>query len=155
SLDELSMSPQAPAQTNRKALGTRLVERRDAVVQKEAARTQRAKGRTEVLLDSLGAHVLDHANTGNTVEGGLAREIAIVAHLDPALVGEPCRGDASASQLSLRFAERDAERRDSILLDGVEYEAAPSAADVEKTIAGSESQLSADVVELGLLRVVE
>ena len=51
--------------------------------------------------------------------------------------------------------ERDAERGDAVVLDGVPHHPAPAAADVEQAHARPEVELAADQVVLGRLRLLE
>ena len=63
--------------------------------------------------------------------------------------------DTFARQFELAVRQRDADRADAVVLGRVQDQPAPAAADVEEAFAGAQTQLAADQVELGELRVLQ
>src|SRR5262245_13644005 len=99
------------------------------------------------------ANVLDHPDAGDLVEARLALELAEVANLDAAPVGEAFARDALARERRLLLAQRDAERANAVRPRGVNHERAPAASDVEQVVARRQGELSANDIELPLLRL--
>jgi len=99
--------------------------------------------------------VLEHPDTHDLVVALLARELAVVAHLDQAAVLEPGGGDPLARDLGLRLAERDPVHLRAVPSGAVERERTEPAANAEQALARREAELAAEEVELALLRRVE
>jgi hypothetical protein len=101
------------------------------------------------------SHVLEHPHARDLVVEPFAGRIPIVLQQHSASALEPRFADALVGKLELVLGERDARRIDAIFRRGADREGAPSAADVEKALAGLEAQLRANVVELLQLRRLE
>ena len=125
------------------------------MIQKQSAWLERAINGLEVHRQMSEPDVLDHPDTGDLVEVVRGRECAIVADRDAAPVGEPRLRDALLCEGRLIRTESDAGRIHSIVLGSVHDETAPAAAYVEQALAGLETKLPADQIELRSLRDIE
>ena len=126
----------------------------DAVVEQPPAVTQPAAQEPEVRRVVLDADVLGQPDRADRVEAHLAH-VAVVAVPHLRGTAEPLLGDGLAGPRGLLLRERDTERGDAVVLDGVPHHAAPAAADVQQAHARPEVQLAADQVVLGRLRLLE
>src|SRR2546423_11630222 len=99
--------------------------------------------------------VLDHPDAGDLVVAVATGERAVISDRHPATIAEAGLLDSLAREHCLILAECDARSIDSVVLRCVHDQCAPSAPDVEETLARLEPQLPADQIELGLLRRVE
>src|SRR5678815_4515171 len=99
--------------------------------------------------------MLDHAHTRDLVEWPDAGRVAIVADLDVTTPEQPRLGDALGGERLLLLAERDAHRLDPVMPRGMHDERAPTAADVQESLALAKTQFATNQIELGFLRVVE
>ena len=107
-----------------------------------------------VYVDLVGAHVLDHADARDRVEG-LVGQLAVVGHADVDLVAQPQLHGAALADLGLGRGQRDADHLHAVAGRGVGGEAAPAAADVEHALTRLQSELGADHLQLRLLRLLE
>ena len=99
--------------------------------------------------------MLDDADGGDLVVAGPGGEVAEVAVLHPAAVPEAVLGDARGRPLGLGPREGHAVGAHAVVPGGPHGEAAPAAADVEQRLAGGETELPADEVELVGLGLLE
>jgi len=127
----------------------------DAVIEKRSARAQKIPGMLEIFGETGLADMFHHSDAGDLVERLRGVEIAIVADLHAAAIGQACLANAIARQGGLLLAQGDTKGIDAIVGGSVENQSSPAATYVEKTISGTEAQFSTDVVELGDLRGVE
>ena len=134
--------------------GAKLVVR-DPMVQHEPAGLENPMDLAEVAPEVAHAHMLEHADAGDLVVLHALGQVEIVAKLDVHAILEPARGDFGDDEVALILRQRDAGRLDAVMLRRPEDQATPAAADVEHPLAGRETKLAADVIELLLLRVVE
>src|SRR5262249_48457200 len=127
----------------------------DAMIQVQAAVGQHGADAAEERRVVRDADVLDDADGRDLVVAGVLRQIAGVAILDQASVGEALARDPRRRPLRLRLRQRDAVRPDAVVLRGPDAEAAPAAADVEHALTWLEPELLAHEVELVRLRLLE
>ena len=100
------------------------------------------------------AHVLEHADRDDAVEGRVHVPVVLQAEVDPAL--QPPLADAGAGGRRLLLGEGDAGDLRPPHLREVEAEPAPARADVEHLEIGLvEQELGREVALLGELGVVE
>jgi hypothetical protein len=78
--------------------------------------------------------MLGHPDAGGLVEPG-GRQVAVVADLDVAAIGQARRRDPLAGECRLRRREGDPGGVDAIMFRRVDEQRAPAAADVEETVA--------------------
>src|SRR5258708_1549825 len=126
---------------------------RDAVIQEQAFRSQKSVDFAEIRFQVRPAHLLEHTDRRDLVE--LAHEIAIIHLLNGDLVFQARGANTLAGVFELPAAQGAAVGGDAPALSRLQDEGAPTAADVEVTIAGLQTQLSADVIQLRRLRLVE
>src|SRR5665213_4043482 len=81
--------------------------------------------------------------------------MSVIPHLDGALLCQTSGVDSLARQGCLLITQRNANGINPKPFGGVHYETAPSASNVKKTLAGTEPQLPANVLELSLLSLLE
>ena len=110
--------------------------------------------RRGVLVDAVGADVLDHADAGDRVVG-LGGQLPVIHDPDLDAVGHARLLGAPARELRLRLRQRDAGDRHPVLAGDVDREAAPAAADVEHAFPRAELELRGRELELGPLRRLE
>lgn len=126
------------------------------MVEKDAARPQETAHGAEVLRQILLAHVLEHADAGNLVEGMRdAIRLAIVPQFDGATLRQAGLLNPALGYLLLLPAQRNALRVRVIVAGGMQHQAAPATADVQKTFERPEAQFAADQLEFLLLGQVE
>ena len=123
----------------------------DAVVQKHATRTQQRPGPLEVGRQLGRSYVLEHPDAYQLVKGFFI-QIAVVGQLHPTAIRKPQLFDARPSPFHLRRTQGHAHGLHAVALGHIGEQAAPTAADVEQTITRLQTQLAADMLELGLLR---
>src|SRR3954467_2670811 len=95
-------------------------------------------------------NVLDHTDAGDLVVGISGGEGPVVANRHSALVAQPRRFDPRLRERRLILTQRYPGRIDAVMLGGMHDQSAPATANVEHPLAGLESELSADEVELRL-----
>ena len=98
--------------------------------------------------------VLGEADRRHRVEPALGH-VAVVAVPDLAAVVEPLARHPLGSPARLLLGERDADRRDAVVQDGVTHHASPATADVEQPHTRPQLELAADQVELLVLGLLE
>jgi len=154
-LDECVALPE-PARDPATNAGSRLgPATHQPVVEEEPSRPERTMHGGEVVGQPRRADVLAHPHAHRLVEPPVDGKVAVVAHLDAHTVADACRGESLARQRRLRLAQRDPDARHTEATRRILEQSAPSAADVEHMLAGAETQLPADVLQLRLLRRVE
>src|SRR3954471_4414053 len=99
--------------------------------------------------------VLDHTDAGDLVVRISNGEGPVVANRHSALIAQPRRFDPLLRERRLILTQRYPGRIDAVMFGGVHDQSAPAAANVEHPLAGLESELSADEVELRHLGVVQ
>src|SRR6185437_1091534 len=110
----------------------------------------------EVSSEILPADMLEHADTGDLVEGGdIVGDLAVVAQPHLAFGVESLFGDTPLREGKLSLAQSDARGVDAVVFCSVKDEASPAAAYVQHLFSGLEAQLFADEVELVSLGVFE
>src|SRR5262249_50719518 len=124
----------------------------DAVVQIEPAVLQELMQAAEERRIVRDPDVLDDANRRDLVVAGLDRDVAPVAILHETAVGEALALDPLRRPLGLRAGEGDAVGAHAVVLGGPDCETSPTAADIEHALTRFEAELSADEIELVLLR---
>src|SRR5665213_2439512 len=126
---------------------------RDAVDECAAAGANGTVDRIRVDTELGTANVLDHADRRHGVVHATFVTIISESNLDSIL--EAALADASAPLLDLGRAQQDADSAHAVVFGGVNDQAPPSAADVEKAFASLQAQLPADELELAGLGAVE
>ena len=128
------------------------------MVEEQAPGPHHRRGDAEVLRQVPKTDVLEHADAGDLVEVRRAEallEFAIIELQDLDAIRQSGVRDTFACQFELAVRQRDADRVHAVVLGGVQGQPAPAAADVEEAFAGAQTQLAADQVELGELRVLQ
>ncbi len=98
--------------------------------------------------------VLEHADRADGVERPVGDvSVVLQADLDPVLQTRLLHPERA--QLGLAFGDGDADGLDIVVPGGVHHEAAPATAHVQEPHAGSEGELLADQLVLGVLGGVE
>ena len=134
--------------------GAKLVVR-DPMVQHEPAGLENPMDFAEVAAKVAHAHMLEHADAGDLVVQRGRGQVEIVPKLDADAFLQTGLLDPGRDEIVLILRQRDAGRLDAVMLRRPEDQATPAAADVEHPLAGRETKLAADVIELLLLRLVE
>src|ERR1700734_2302599 len=91
--------------------------------------------------------MLEHSYTYELVELLPGFEIAIIADIDPTPIREPCLPYSLPRHFGLWDAEGYAERFDAVVAGRMNEQAAPTATEVQQSIAGAQSEFSADVIQ--------
>src|ERR1700734_1023509 len=99
--------------------------------------------------------MLKHADTDNLLKTAHIIQVAVITHFHPALLLQASALDSLIGQRCLLFAESDAARFNSIISGGVNDQATPTATDVEQALAGTQTELSAEIIEFSHLGRVE
>ncbi len=98
--------------------------------------------------------MLEHAHAHDLVERFVA-EVTVVFQFDSDPTIKSSVSDFFVGVGFLIFAERHAQHFYSVFQRGVPRQPSPSAADVEQSFAGLQSQFAADVFHLAFLRDVQ
>jgi hypothetical protein len=126
------------------------------VIQQAAAGAEERVEGLEVPVLAGPTHVLEHADARDGVEPvRLVGQLPVVLQADLHSTGQSGVGHPLASQLPLGAGDRDPQPLDLVLGGGMEEHAAPATTDVEEAHPGTESELAADQVVLGLLGGLE
>src|SRR5689334_976133 len=99
--------------------------------------------------------MLVHADRDDLVKERFTRHFAVILPADLDLVAEPHRGDAVAGIGELLVAQGYTDAFDAVARRCPAQQPAPAAADVEQPLTRTKPQLTADMLELLLLRRVE
>src|SRR5215207_7435974 len=97
--------------------------------------------------------MLEHADRGDLVVAAV--EVPIVPELDRNAPFEPLLRHARDGEVELLLRQGHPMRDDPVMLGGIGYETAPSAAYVEKAFARLQPELAADHLEFRILGIVE
>lgn len=128
----------------------------DSGIKKCATGPEQIMRDLEILRQIFHSDMLEHADARGFVESqGKLQAIPIIPNLDEAMVAEVRGGDSPGSLSRLAFADRDAARIGSIPRRSVNGEATPSASYIDEAVTRVKVQLSADEIELVVLRSVE
>src|SRR5258708_22351043 len=126
----------------------------DAVVQHAAARAYQPAQRREVLVELRRAHVFEHSDRADRVEGSVAH-VAVILHpdLDPIL--QSGLSNCAPGPLGLALREGHADGAHAMVLRGVDDHAAPAATDIEQAHARLGAELAAHELVLRPFRVLQ
>lgn len=113
----------------------------DRVIEEAATRSDQAVHACEVLAEAGGADVLEHPDRADRVEGAVV-DVAVVLEPDLDPVSEAGVGDTIAGQLGMASRHGDPHTSNAVMLGGVQEHGAPTAADIEETIAGRQVELA-------------
>jgi hypothetical protein len=81
--------------------------------------------------------------------------LTIVAEFDPASIRKAMLCDQCGCDCGLLFAQGDATGMDAVVSGSMKDQCSPAASHVQHSFAGSETERSADIVELSYLRGIE
>ncbi len=99
--------------------------------------------------------MFDHADTDDLVIPIGSAQLSIVAQFDPAAIHEPVLLNTGVCKFSLLFAQGNATGLNSIVPGRVKDERAPAAPNIKQSVATSETEFSAEIVEFLYLRGIE
>ena len=101
------------------------------------------------------SHMLDHADTDDLVITLEAIRLTTIAEFDPASIREAMSCDQCGCECGLLFAQGDATGMDAVVSGSMKDQCSPAASHVQHSFAGSETERSADIVELSYLRGIK
>src|SRR5260221_10316282 len=126
----------------------------NAVIEEDASWTKQAPGLLEVCRQQGFSYVLKHAYADDFIERVGLSDIAVIAHFHPAFLRQSSLADALLCQPGLRVTERNAIRFYPVMLRCIDRQASPTAADIQQTLTGAQTQLATNILELTFLGCV-
>ncbi|MNF69568.1 hypothetical protein D3C84_514550 [compost metagenome] len=125
------------------------------MVHHQAALFHRAEQGFAVLGQVGVAHVFEHANADDFIESTVLRQIAVIEQLQFNQVLQTFSLDPLSRQRQLFLAERDTKHLRPELAGRIARQPPPTAADIQKILAGLQAQLAAQMAEFCLLSLLQ
>ncbi|MNC37141.1 hypothetical protein D3C75_856960 [compost metagenome] len=124
---------------------------RNTMVHHQATLSHCCKQALAIQLQIGMANVFEHANADHFVKAAILGQFSIVEQLEFHQVFQAICLDARTSQFQLLFAQGNTQYFCAEVPGGITGQASPATADIQQVVAGLQSQLATQVVELLVL----